>query len=78
MSYTLSVQAKPTLDDDGHLHVYNWDDIKECATDWVMYMASLAGAIFADRNFAKYVQNKESWVNYWKEENVTISEVVLV
>lgn len=74
MCYTMPVFAKPTLDDDGHLHVYNWDDIKDCATDWVMYMASLAGAIFADRDFAKYVQNKESWVDYWKEDNVNISE----
>lgn len=74
MCYTMPVFAKPTLDDDGHLHVYNWDDIKECATDWVMYMASLAGAIFADHNFAKYVQNKDSWVDYWKEDNVKISE----
>ena len=74
MCYTTPVFAKPTLDDDGHLHVYNWDDIKDCATDWVMYMASLAGAIFADRDFSKYVQNKESWVDYWTEDNVTISE----
>lgn len=74
MCYKMPVFAKPTLDDDGHLHVYNWDDIKECATDWVMYMASLAGAIFADRDFAKYVQNKESWVDYWKEDNVKIGE----
>ena len=57
MRYTITVFAKPTLDEDGHLHVYNWDDIKDCAVDWVMYMASLAGAIFADRDFAKYVQN---------------------
>lgn len=74
MRYTITVFAKPTLDEDGHLHVYNWDDIKDCAVDWVMYMASLAGAIFADRDFAKYVQNKDSWVNYWTEDNVTISE----
>lgn len=74
MCYTMPVFAKPTLDDDGHLHVYNWDDIKECATDWVMYMASLAGAIFSDHNFAKYVQNKDSWVDYWKEDNVKISD----
>lgn len=74
MYYTMPVFAKPTLDDDGHLHVYNWDDIKDCAVDWVMYMASNIGAIFADHSFGEYVQNKESWVDYWKEDNVTISE----
>ena len=74
MCYTTPVFAKPTLDDEGHLHVYNWDDIKDCAVDWVMYMASNIGAIFSDHNFGVYVQNKESWKDYWKEENVTISE----
>lgn len=74
MCYKMPVFAKPTLDDEGHLHVYNWDDIKDCAVDWVMYMASNIGAIFSDHSFGEYVQNKESWVDYWKEDNVTISE----
>ena len=74
MCYKTPVFAKPTLDEDGHLHVYNWDDIKDSAVDWVMYMASMAGAIFADHDFAKYVQSKEAWVNYWKEDNVVINE----
>ena len=74
MCYKTPVFAKPTLDEDGHLHVYNWDDIKDSAVDWVMYMASMAGAIFADHDFAKYVQNKDSWVDYWTEDNVTIGE----
>lgn len=74
MCYTIPVFAKPTLDEDGHLHVYNWDDIKDCATDWVMHMASQIGAVFYDHSFSQYVQNKESWVDYWKEDNVIISE----
>lgn len=74
MCYTTPVFAKPTLDEDGHLHVYSWDDIKDCATDWVMHMASQIGAVFFDHDFSQYVQNKESWVDYWKEDNVIIGE----
>ncbi|MCM1237625.1 MAG: hypothetical protein NC489_46780, partial [Ruminococcus flavefaciens] len=74
MCYSIPVYAKPTMDDNGHLHVYNWDDIKDCATDWVMKMAADIGAVFFDHNFAQYVENKEAWVNYWTEDNVKVNE----
>lgn len=39
-----------------------------------MHMASQIGAVFFDHDFSQYVQNKESWVDYWKEDNVIIGE----
>ena len=70
----MPVFAKPTLDENGHLHVYNWDDIKDAASEWIFQLACQIGAVVVDHDFSKYVQNQEAWVNYWKEENVSISE----
>lgn len=74
MCYSTPVFAKPTLDENGHLHVYNWDDIKDAAGEWIFQLACQIGAVVVDHDFSKYVQNQEAWVNYWKEENVSISE----
>ncbi len=74
MCYRMPVFAKPTLDENGHLHAYNWDDVKDCATDWIKYMAVQVGALLVDHSFSQYVENKDSWVDYWTEDNVSISE----
>lgn len=69
----ISVFAKPTLDEDGHLHVYNWEDLKDAAPSFLQYMSAQVGAV-CKGDFYSYVQNKEGWKNLWTEENVTISD----
>lgn len=67
------VQAKPTMDEDGHLHVYNWEDLKEAAPSFLQYISAQIGCI-VNYDFYGFVQNKNGWNDLWTEENVIISD----
>lgn len=72
-SFSLVAYAEPTLDEDGHLHVYNWEDIKEVAPKFVYYLCAQASSIVSG-DFYNYVSNQDAWESMWNENNISISE----
>ncbi len=71
--FSFTSHAEIYRDEEGHPHVENWEDVKEFGVNWVLWASSQLGAV-ANFDFAKFVENEETWNNLWNEDNVSISE----
>ena len=49
---------------------YSWDEVFQDAGTSIMYLASQLGCVLRDGDFVQYIQNQESWNNYWNEDNL--------